>query len=383
MRSWSPSGGTVGSVRVAVASVGDPESRDTWSGITAGILGALRELGVNATGFDLTLPRGVERAVLAAGAAPTMNRYDAHGSALTMRVRSRLAHRRLREARVDGVIQIGTNFTLPGGVPYVTLEDMTLRQGVVIHPVFSHMSERAIEGWEQRRADIYAGARACAVASHWAAESLLVDYNLPHDRVVVVGFGANHDAVPHSQVWHPPRFLFVGVDWERKGGPSLLRAFSRVREVQPDAVLDVVGGHPPLRQSGVNAHGMLSLTRAGARELLAELYARATCLVVPSLVEPFGIVYAEAALAGIPSIVGGQGGAREIIGEHGGAVVDPGDEKGLVEAMLLLTDPNVASRMGVAARERSRLYTWPGVAERLLRALGLRAPDGHALAEFL
>jgi glycosyltransferase involved in cell wall biosynthesis len=374
--------GVAAPLGVTVASVGDPRSPSTWSGIPAGVFGALRELGVMARGLDLALPSGLEQVTLVAAAALTRNRYDAHGAAVAMTIRSLLARRHLG-AHVDGVVQIGTNFTLPDRITYVTLEDMTLCQGSAVHPVFSRMSERGIASWEQRRAGIYQRARMCAVGSRWAAESLLSDYGVTRERIAVVGFGANHRANGPDRVWDPPRFLFVGIDWERKGGPLLLRAFSRVREACPDATLHVVGGHPPLRQPGVSAHGALSQARAGDREKMVELFAHATCLVMPSLVEPFGIAHVEAASAGLPSIGSRVGGPRDVIGADGGVVVDPDDEEALFAAMLRLCDPDTARRMGAAARERSHLYTWPKVAERLLRALGLQAPDGRTLAELL
>jgi glycosyltransferase involved in cell wall biosynthesis len=368
---------------VAVASVGDPRSPGTWSGVTVGAFNALCELGVTTRALDLTLPPGLEQAALVAAATATRNRYDAHGAALTMSLRSLLARRRLQGADVDGVIQIGTTVTLPRGVPHVTLEDMTLRQGSTAHPVFSRMSARGTESWERRRAHIYGQTRMCAVASHWAAESLRADYGLPPARIAVVGFGANHRVNPAERVWDPPRFLFVGIDWQRKGGPLVLRAFSRLRREHPDAVLDVVGGHPPLGDPGVTGHGKLWQTRAGDRQRIAELFSRATCLVMPSRVEPFGIVHVEAAAAGVPSIGSSVGGARDAIGADGGLVVNPTDEDALLQAMLRLADAETARRMGEAARERSGLYTWMRVAERLLRALGLPAPDGRALAELL
>jgi glycosyltransferase involved in cell wall biosynthesis len=177
--------------------------------------------------------------------------------------------------------------------------------------------------------------------------------------------------------------LFVGIDWERKGGPLLLRAFARVRSSIPTATLDVIGGHPSLQQEGVRFHGVLSHEREHEREIVLRLFSRATCFVMPSLVEPFGIAYVEAASAGIPSIGSDLGGPRDVIGSDGGIVVAPDDEDALLEAMLRLADPETAQRMGDAASERSALYTWPKVAERLMRALGLSAPDGRSLAEFL
>jgi hypothetical protein len=371
--------------RVAVAAVGDPESPETWSGTTAGVLHALRELGVSTTALDLTLAPGVEQAVLALGGAATRNRFDAQSARSTMRIRTWVAQRRVAAAGFDGIIQIGTTFSVGDAVPYVTLEDMTLRQGMSVHPVFGRMSPGEIAGWERRRAGIYARARSCTAASHWAADSLLGDYGVPAERVAVVGLGANHSVVEAGQAraWEPARFLFVGVDWQRKGGPLLLRAFSRLRETHPDAALDVVGGHPRLDLPGVSGHGMLSRERPRDREQLAGLFGRASCLVMPSEVEPFGIAHIEAASAGLPSIGSSVGGPRDIIGSSGGLLVDPGDEQGLLEAMRRLADPQTARQMGAAAQERSRLYTWPKVAERLLRVLGLQAPDGRVLAETL
>jgi glycosyltransferase involved in cell wall biosynthesis len=382
----SSSGGGPGdgfAPRVAVAAVGDPRSPSTWSGVTAGILDGLGELGVEVAPLDLSLPGGLERTLLAAAAAPTRNRFDAEGASLTHRVRSLRARRACAGASPDGVIQIGTTFELARGARFVTLEDMTLRQATVSHPVFSRMSAAGVESWEQRRARIYAAARMCTAASRWTADSLAGDYAIERERIAIVGFGANHRAPAVGRDWQTPRFLFVGIDWERKGGPLLLRAFARLRATLPTATLDVVGGHPPLQQNGVSFHGVLSQRVEREREAVLALFARATCFVMPSQVEPFGIAYVEAASAGIASIGSSVGGPRDVIGADGGLVVAPSDEDALLEAMLALADPITAKRMGDAARACSSQYTWPKVAERLLRALGLAAPDGRTLAEFL
>jgi len=370
---------------VALLAVGDPESPHTWSGTTAGVLGGLREMGVVTQAVDLTLPGVGELALLTAGAVATRNRFDAQSSSLTALVRGALARRKLRERPPHGVIQIGATVALPPGVRYVTLEDMTLRQACAVHPVFSRMSSRAITSSERRREDLYRDARMCGAASHWAGDSLIADYGVARERVAVVGLGANHRIAQGTEPrdWRSPRFLFVGIDWQRKGGPLVLRAFSRLRDLHTDATLDVVGGHPPLDQPGVHGHGVRSPDDANDRELMAGLFARATCLVMPSAVEPFGIVHIEAASAGIPSIATSVGGPRDVIGPDGGVIVVPGDERGLFEAMCRVSEPDTARRMGEAAQQRARLYTWSCVAERLLRALGLEAPDGRPLADFL
>lgn len=368
---------------VAVASVGDPRLPTTWSGVTAGVIDGLEQLGISVMTIDVALQQAFERALLAAGALPTRNRFDAEGAAITAAVRSARVRHALAGAQVDGVVQIGTTFALPPNSRFVTLEDMTLRQAREVHPVFSRMSDAGTAAWERRRARIYAAARTCAAASRWTADSLRSDYDVAPEQIAIVGFGANHRPVAGERDWSAPRFLFVGIDWERKGGPLLLRAFARVREAIPAATLDVIGGHPTLRQDGVRFHGVLSQEREHDAALVRELFAAATCFVMPSLVEPFGIAYVEAAAAGVPSIGSRVGGPADVIGPDGGVVVPPSDERALVDAMLRLADPAVARRAGEAARARSALYTWRAVAERLLRALGLVAPDGRELATFL
>ena len=162
----------------------------------------------------------------------------------------------------------------------------------------------------------------------------------------------------------------------------MLAAFAQVREQHPDAQLDLVGGHPPIAQPGVVAHGRLSLARAEDRERIKGLYRTATAFVMPSLHEPAGLVYIEAGGAGVPSIGTTNGGAATMIGP-GGILVDPLAPDQIYAAMLALAEPNRARRLGELAYEHSKLFTWHKVAERLIRAIGLRDVDVSGLAEFL
>jgi glycosyltransferase involved in cell wall biosynthesis len=201
--------------------------------------------------------------------------------------------------------------------------------------------------------------------------------------VFVVGNGQNHPAVEVPQrEWSTPRYLFVGVDWERKNGPAVLRAFSRIRERHPNARLDVVGGHPRLDVAGVVGHGPRSRVDVDDCELVASLYRSATTFVMPSLHEPAGIVYVEAASAGVPSIGTTNGGSATLIGP-GGLTVDPLNDEQIYAAMLRLAEPHTAQQLGELAYRHSQLFTWRKVAERLVRALAIPGVDCEGLADFL
>ena len=220
--------------------------------------------------------------------------------------------------------------------------------------------------------------------SHWAARSIVDDYGMPPERVHVVGLGRNRDpAPPPARDWTvaavPVRRLRLAAQ-ERACGA--LRRSQRCAADLPAARLDVVGGHPRIDLDGVTGHGALRLEDPSETARLEDLYARATCFVLPSLHEPTGTVHAEAAAAGLPSIATTAGGVDTVIGDSG-VLVDPADQAGLLEAMRRLADAETARAMGERARRRTALFTWPLVAERLVRALAPPGIDVSALAPFL
>lgn len=294
------------------------------------------------------------------------------------------ADRALRRAgQLDGAVTIGSGYALTTDVPTVTYEDMTLAQALRLpDPAYQSLRPRAARRWRERQGRIYARSRACCVASHWAAASIRADYGVPESKIAVVGFGRNAQRRQVERDWSVPRFLFVGGDWTRKRGDAVVESFAAVKESHPAATLDLVGDHPPVEADGVTGHGRLSLGSEEGQRAYNDLIARATCFVLPSTYEPFGISYVDAAASGLPSIATNEGGAIDAVGA-GGVVVDPGDPGALTAAMLDLTDPETARRLGERAFDRSALFTWQAVAERMLRALrppGVRAEE---LADFV
>jgi glycosyltransferase involved in cell wall biosynthesis len=217
----------------------------------------------------------------------------------------------------------------------------------------------------------YERAAACCVASDWAAEAVVADYGVPRSKVHVVGFGRNCEPRPVPREWQVPRFLFVGADWKRKNGDAVVRAFARLRGELGQGQLDLVGNHPRVGLEGVVEHGALRLDDEADTRRLEELFEQATCYVMPSRFEAFGMVYVEAGTAGVPSIGTMRGGAATAIGD-GGLLVDPDDENALLEAMRQLANPDRAAELGERAREHSGPYTWRGVAERILDSASVR-----------
>ena len=101
--------------------------------------------------------------------------------------------------------------------------------------------------------------------------------------------------------------------------------------------------------------------------------------------EGFGIVFLEAAAAGVPQVAGRSGGSDEaVVDQETGFVVDDPTSTDQVRSALqrLLGDPDLRAAMGLAARRRAvEAYGYDQLAERLQRCLELAAageplPDG-------
>jgi phosphatidylinositol alpha-1,6-mannosyltransferase len=88
--------------------------------------------------------------------------------------------------------------------------------------------------------------------------------------------------------------------------------------------------------------------------------------------EGFGIVFLEAAAAGVPQVAGDSGGASEAVA-HGetGYVVDPTDVDAVAEALeRLLVDEQLRARMGASARTRAvEEFDYDRLAPRLAAAI--------------
>ncbi len=147
-----------------------------------------------------------------------------------------------------------------------------------------------------------------------------------------------------------PLVLAVGRLHPQKGYDVLVRALPLLG----DAVVAVAGTGPLDEELRAAAPGVRWL---GRRDDVADLYAAADVVVLPSVWEARSLTAQEALRLGRPLVTTAVGGLPELVGD-GAVLVPPGDAEALGRAVRgLLDDPAAAAAL--AARGRAVAATWP------------------------
>lgn len=170
-----------------------------------------------------------------------------------------------------------------------------------------------------------------------------------------------------------PLVASVGRLFQWKGQGELIRALPRLRAEAPGVRLLIVGEDDRMANPGGKSHGEELRALAcdlgvadqviftGHRKDVAALIAASDVFALPSLGEPFGLVYAEAMAMKRPVIALQSGGAPEVV-EHGksGLLSPPGDLRALTDNILtLLSNPVLRAEMGEYGRRQAETRFTP------------------------
>jgi glycosyltransferase involved in cell wall biosynthesis len=258
--------------------------------------------------------------------------------------------------------------SLPG-VPHVVYTDHTHLTNLS-YPSFDprRLYSRA---WIQAERQVFDNASAVLTRSTNVTQTLVHTYGIAPEKVRCVYIGVNVPVDPAPPAERDPNeVLFIGSDWKRKGGPDLLAAWPAVRAAHPTATLTIVGCEPPGTIDGVRVIGRVA---PGA---VAEHFARAGVFCLPTLLEPFGVVFVEALTAGLPIVATDVGAIPDIVDDGvNGRLVPPGDVSALAAALCdLVGNTDMQAAYGAVSRQRaSERYNWatvgPQLRENILEAI--------------
>lgn len=216
--------------------------------------------------------------------------------------------------------------------------------------------------------------------SEYLKNSFIRDYGISSDKVICIGAGINLDNLPivnNNKNYSKKNILFIGIDFERKGGNDLLRAFKIVRQLLPDTILNIIGPKQQVDHAnipGIIWHGLLRKNVMTEANKLHDLFNNSSLFVMPSLYEPFGIAPLEAMSYQIPCIVSNAWALPEIVPQNVcGKLVSPGNCEELAECIIsLLSNPSLLKEYGEAGRRHvENNFTWDKVVQRLISSLSV------------
>jgi len=266
--------------------------------------------------------------------------------------------------------------------PIVFWADATFAGMVDFYPGYGNLCSESLSKGNRVEQAALSNCRLAIYCSEWAANTALANYDVDPAKVKVVPFGANIDCnrqLPDIEAglatkdFEVCRLLFLGVDWSRKGGDLALRVAETLNRRGVRTELHVVGCQPPVSvPSYVKLHGFLAKTTDEGRRLLDQLMSAAHFLILPARAECFGVVFAEAASYGVPSLATRVGGIPSAVrdGANGQTFgLDAGHEPYCDYIERLLASRQEYDRLALSSfKEYSERLNW-GAAGRKVHGL--------------
>jgi glycosyltransferase involved in cell wall biosynthesis len=194
-------------------------------------------------------------------------------------------------------------------------------------------------------------ARRVTTWSQWVKDSVVRDYGVPADAVTVIHPGTTFAYFPDPSARAdrrpgPMRILFVGGDFERKGGDLLVDVYRK--HLRGSCELHLVTSAPVTAGDGVWVHPGL---KPHSPELLA-LYADADVFAFPTRADCFGVVLGEAMASSLPIVTTRVAAIPEAVKDgESGFVIESNDGEALRDRLARLAEsPELRRRMGQSSR---------------------------------
>ena len=364
--------------RLLLLCEGDPESWDSWSGTSRSVLTELRRLGHGVIPGDVDI-YGIRRYLIGATQySPKRRRWwvKYHLGNLPFKARSKEAENLVVKHRgeYDAILQFGATFSFEQqkSAPLFLYCDGNIALSAHARPSGQSeacfLSEKEVMSLKEREATVYAKASHIFTISDRLRTSFIEDFSISPDKVTTVYAGGNlpladgmvANASPPPP---PPTVLFVGRQFQRKGGDVLLQAFELVRKAIPDARLLLLGPRDvALDNPNVECLGFVNKDSPEGRQRIIDTYRKSHVFCMPTRYEGLSISFLEAMSFGLPCVSTYTDWARPemIIDGETGLVVPMDDSAALAKALTnLLRSPATAHAMGQKGRDRLKsTFTW-------------------------
>ncbi len=206
--------------------------------------------------------------------------------------------------------------------------------------------------WDEEK-KIYEFADLLIPWSNWARTSLIEEFHIPPEKIALTPPGIACNSTPRTAPNNKlPKILFVGNDWQRKGGPRLIQWHQT--HFKDKAELHIASAKAPRQNlSNITFHGAVPHA-----QLLADLLPQMDLFCLPTLhdMSPFAI--AEAQSAGLPVVSTKLAGIPDLVKHNeSGYLLPANDDEGFIKALdNLITLPQLRQQMSINARNHAQNF---------------------------
>jgi glycosyltransferase involved in cell wall biosynthesis len=211
---------------------------------------------------------------------------------------------------------------LDTSIPIIYESDATFQAMVGYYPWFSNLSHGALLNGNEIEWHALRKSTVVVLTSDWAKKSAVKDYGIESEKIHVLPSPPNWDEQPdkESVLKEKPsticNFLFIGVDWQRKGGDIASTVVGLLIRRGIEAKLTICGCTPPGEVTAkpfVKVVGYLDKNSRKDRLVWECLFNEAHFLILPTRAESMGISFSEAMAFGLPLIATDTGGVSTVV----------------------------------------------------------------------
>lgn len=319
-------GKNIRSMKVAYVTTYDPTDIHAWSGTGFNVLQALRDTGLEVDAIGpledkfsfFSKLKFLYRKVLSI-------KYLRWLEPDVVANYSKQVKRRIDAKDYDVVFSLGTApiAHLVTDKPIVFWSDATFAGLTGFYADFTGLIEETLRNGNAVEQLALTKCRLAIFSSEWAATSAVDNYEVDGRKVKVVPFGANMDCgrdlqaiqeITNNKATDCCTLLFIGVDWHRKGGARAIEIAQLLNQRGIKTELHIVGCNPPEDvPEFVKTHGFISKQTDQGKKFFEKMMSEAHFLIVPSVAECYGLVFAEASSFGLPSLTSRVGGTPTVV----------------------------------------------------------------------
>jgi glycosyltransferase involved in cell wall biosynthesis len=202
---------------------------------------------------------------------------------------------------------------------------------------------------------------------------LQLKYNLNADRVAYIPSGVEpRFFIPREyRSGDSLKLLYAGTWLDQRGIFYIRDALRNVAPQLPGLTITFAGCGVPAEEIqqffGAELAGRIIVRPVVAAEKMHELYAEHDVFLFPSLMEALPLVVMEAMATGMPVITTEACGMPDVVEhEFNGLLIQPANAVAIEESILRLArSAELRQRLGEAARETMKRYTWERAARQL------------------